>query len=101
MDLLGQETVKPQKSKGKKVVLTLLIISVILLIISIALIYTLKSNVTKSLGLAVNGKDAQITEDLLIQDSSSKTYIYIEKLTDLIGYDYIKGRIFRIWRRQG
>lgn len=96
MDLLGQETVKPQKSKGKKVVLTLLIISVILLIISIALIYTLKSNVTKSLGLAVNGKDAQITEDLLIQDSSSKTYIYIEKLTDLIGYDYIKGRIFRI-----
>ena len=96
MDLLGQETVKPQKSKGKKVVLTLLMISVILLIISIALIYTLKSNVTKSLGLAVNGKDAQITEDLLIQDSSSKTYIYIEKLTDLIGYDYIKGRIFRI-----
>ena len=66
-------------------VLTLLIISVILLIISIALIYTLKSNVTKSLGLAVNGKDAQITEDLLIQDSSSKTYIYIEKLADLIG----------------
>ena len=89
MDLLGQETVKPQKSKGKKVVLTLLIISVILLIISIALIYTLKSNVTKSLGLAINGKDAQITEDLLIQDSSSKTYIYIEKLADLMA-DFTK-----------
>lgn len=91
MNLLGQQTVKPQESKGKKIVLTLLIISVILLIISIALIYILKSNVTKKLGLAVNGKDVQITEDLLIQDSAGKTYIYIEKLADLIGYDYITG----------
>ena len=33
MDLLGQETVKPQKSKGKKIVLILLAISIVLLII--------------------------------------------------------------------
>lgn len=96
MDLLGQETVKPQKSKGKKIVLTLLIISIILLIILIILIYALKSNVTKSLSVYVNGNPVQIVENLFIQDEKEKTYISIEELTDLVGYDYFKGRIFRI-----
>ena len=49
MDLLGQEynnAPKP-KSKGKKVVLNLLIVSIILLVVVIALIYLLKGSQPK------------------------------------------------------
>lgn len=96
MDLLGQETVKQQKSKGKKIVLTLLIISIITLIVLILLLYALKLNASKSLTIFVNGRNIQILENLFTQDEKENTYINIEMLTDLVGYDYFKGRIFRI-----
>ena len=56
MDLLGQEynnAPKP-KSKGKKVVLNLLIVSIILLVVVIALIYLLKGSQPKKASLYVN-----------------------------------------------
>lgn len=96
MDLLGQETAKPQKSKGKKIVLTLLIISIITLVILILLLYVLKSNVSNTLTLYINGKNVQIVENLFMQDEKENTYINMELLADLVGYDYFKGRIFRI-----
>lgn len=91
MDLLGQETVKPQKSKGKKIVLTLLIISIVLLVIVIILLYALKLNVSKTLTLSINGVNAQITDNLLIQDEKGNTYINIEEISDLVGYDFLEG----------
>lgn len=91
MDLLGQETIKPQKSKGKKIVLTLLIISIVLLVVLLILLYALKSNVSKALTLSVNGKNAQIADDLLIQDENENTYINIETVADLVGYDFLEG----------
>lgn len=96
MDLLGQETVKQQKSKGKKIVLTLLIISIITLIVLILLLYALKLNASKSLTLSVNGKNVQIAENLFMQDEKGNTYVNIKMIADLVGYDYIKGRIFRV-----
>lgn len=91
MDLLRQETAKPQKSKGKKIVLTLLIISIVLLVVLLILLYALKSNVRKSLTLSINGKNAQIADDLLIQDEKENTYINIEAVADLVGYDFLEG----------
>lgn len=91
MDLLGQETVKPQKSKGKKVVLTLLIISIILLILSLIGIFILRTNEKKKIRLIVNGKEFEITENTLIQDDKGKTYIAIDNLANMLQYDYLKG----------
>jgi flagellar basal body-associated protein FliL len=91
MDLLGQETVKPQKSKGKKIVLILLAISIVLLIISLVLIYTLKSSVSKKLTLSVNDKESQISQTLLIQDETGKRYISMKEVAGLVAYDYFEG----------
>ena len=91
MDLLGQETVKPQKSKGKKIVLILLAISIVLLIISLVLIYTLKSSVSKKLSLSVNDKESQISQTLLIQDETGKRYISMKEVAGLVAYDYFEG----------
>lgn len=91
MDLLGQENSKEQKSQGKKIVLTLLIIASILLIVILIAMFTLQGNKEKTLGLKINGKDTKISENMLISDESGNTYISIEELAQLIGYDYIKG----------
>ena len=64
MDLLGQEynnAPKP-KSKGKKVVLNLLIVSIILLVVVIALIYLLKGSQPKKASLYVNNESKTVID---------------------------------------
>lgn len=91
MDLLGQETEKKQETKGKKVVRFLLILSVILLIISLAIMYVLSMNKTKTLTMTVNNNNIKITENLLVSTDDGVTYISVEQLSKLIGFDYVKG----------
>ncbi|MBQ3145187.1 MAG: WG repeat-containing protein [Clostridia bacterium] len=91
MDLLSQQNQQKQKSKGQKIVLLLLIVSIILLIISMVAIFLLQSNKTKTLGLNVNGNDYLIQENMLISGKNAKTYISIESVATLSGYDYIEG----------
>lgn len=89
MDLLGKEI--PQKqSKGKKTVLMLIILSIILLVISVVAIFLLQSNKTKTLKLNVNGKDAAIQQNMFISNNET-TYISLQSVANLVGYDYIKG----------
>ena len=89
MDLLGTETPKKQQSKGKKIVLILLIIAIILLIISMIAIFALKSNKSTTLTLYANGNNVTISQDMLITGENGKLYMSIEKLANVIGYDYI------------
>lgn len=88
MDLLGREP--KQEVKGKKTVLTLLIISIILLILILVMIYALKGQTQKTLGLNINGQDVQIAENMLISNDQG-TYISLEKLSSYLGYDYLRG----------
>lgn len=90
MDLLGQEVQNTKKSKGKKVVLILLILSIVLLVISVLAIFLLGSNETKELGLNVNGKDIAIQQNMFVSNNEI-TYISIQSVANLVGYDYIKG----------
>ena len=89
MDLLSQKYNNPKpKSKGKKVVLTLLIISIILLVILIALIYLLKGSQPKKTGLYVNEEKKDFVEGLIIDNSTDgKKYISLKDAAPLIGYE--------------
>ena len=91
MNLLEQEMQKKQEPKGKKIVLTLLIICIILLVTSMIAIYLLKSNKTVTLSLNVNDKDIIIQEKMLVTGENGKTYMSIGTLANIVGYDYIKG----------
>ena len=92
MDLLGQEIQNNKQSKGKKIVLTLLIISIFLLITLILGVLMLKSNSNKTtLGLNVNGQNIPIDNIMLINDENGKTYISIQNVAKLVGNNYIEG----------
>lgn len=88
MDLLGREP--KQEVKGKKTVLMLLIISIILLILILVMIYALKGQTKKTLGLNINGQDVQIAENMIISNDQA-TYISLEGLSSYLGYDYLRG----------
>lgn len=94
MDLLGQEynnAPKP-KSKGKKVVLNLLIVSIILLVVVIALIYLLKGSQPKKASLYVNNESKTVISGLIINDEASgKKYVSLKDVASLIGYEYQNG----------
>ncbi len=91
MDLLGQEPPKKQKTNGQKVVLMLLITSIVLSIFIIIMIFALQGNKTKTLGLNIDGKDVQITQNMLISDESGVNYISLQQLSTSIGYNYLRG----------
>lgn len=91
MDLLGQEPPKKQKTNGQKIVLMLLITSIVLSIFIIIMIFALQGNKTKTLGLNIDGKDVQITQNMLISDDSGVNYISLQQLSTSIGYNYLRG----------
>ena len=91
MDLLGQETHKKQKTNGQKIVLMLIITLVILSIFILVMIFALGSNKTKKLGLFINGTNIQISEGMLISNEDGINYISLQKLSTLIGYNYLRG----------
>lgn len=90
MNLLDQE-VKKEEPKGKKIILILLIIAVILLIISISIMVLLYGNQPKSLILSIDGSNVTIDADLLTTDEKGTNYISIQKISRLIGYEYLTG----------
>ncbi len=92
MTLLDQEVNnKPEAPKGKKIVLILLILAIILLIVVIAMMFVLSQNQAKALTLSVNGSNVAIENDLLITSENGTNYVSIEKMSKLLGYDYLKG----------
>lgn len=91
MDLLGNEPQKKQKTNGQKIVLMLLITSIVLSIFILIMIFALQGNKTKTLGLTIDDKDVQITENMLISDENGVNYISLQQLSTSIGYNYLRG----------
>ncbi len=91
MDLLEQGTQNKKESKGKKIVLTLLIISIVLLISLLIAIFLLKQEKTNILTMKVNDIDTTIKEGMLISDEAGKKYISIEEIAPLTEYGYLRG----------
>ena len=82
---------KPQNN-SKKVVLAAIIASVVLLFFVIILKAAIKNKTPKELSLIINGNKINIEEGLLITKSENgPTYIAIENISKVTGYDYIEG----------
>lgn len=90
MSLLDQE-VKKEKSKGKNIVLLLLIISVLLLIFAIVAMVALSGKTTKQLILSINDENIKIEDGLLTEDEDGVLYISIQKIANKLGYNYNTG----------
>lgn len=90
MDLLRDEMEKKPQSKGKKLVLILLIISVILLIAVIVLLQFLSNKAisNRKYTLAINGQIVELTEGLIIADLENNKYISLEEIAKYMGYIY-------------
>lgn len=92
MDLLGQELNNKKKmATSKKIVLVSLIVCIVLLVLILVLMFLMRSNQTKSLTLIINGEDIQISNNILISDDNGIAYISLEQLSELIGYEYLRG----------
>lgn len=89
MDLLNENKYqKPQEPKGKKVILVLLILSIILAIAVVCAMVYIETNRVPEKKLQIDGQEIEITEELLLQDSTGNQYIGLKELSDLLGYEY-------------
>jgi len=95
MDLLGQNTQKKEKSKGQKMILILLVLLISILIIMISALFLLKSDGNNKNTLTVifnnNNIPMQNYPDMVITDENQKLYISIKDVTELLGYEYLRG----------
>ena len=92
MDLLGQELNKREKMPiSKKIVLMSLILCIILLVIILIVMFLMSGQQTKALTLTIDGNNVQIANNLLITDENGITYISLEQISELIGYNYLRG----------
>ena len=91
MDLLGQETNKKEKSNAQKLVLMLLIFSIIVAFFIIVMIIALQGKNTEELGMIVNGKEVELTQDMIYSDGKGNNYISLQRLSALIGCNYLRG----------
>ena len=93
MDLLNDnKNKKPQKTKGQKIVLTLLIISIILCIVIGALIFTLDKGVLETrYTMILNGQTISENDIGLLQLEDGSKYISIKKMCSKLEYDYYNG----------
>ena len=89
MDLLN-ENIEPKvkEPKGKKTVLVLLILSIVLVIGIIILMVYLQANKVVPETLFINGEQKEIKADLLVSDVSGNRYISLKDLADMLEYEY-------------
>ena len=90
MSLLDQE-VKRQEPKGKKLVLAMLILSVILLILALVAMFAIGETKPKTLSLSINGTNVKLDDTILTTDENGVYYISLQKIASQIGYVYNTG----------
>ena len=92
MDLLGQDTQKKQKSNAQKIVLFLLIFSIFALLMTIVMMSAISGKGTKKeLTISIDGTDVKMEQGLLTTDEKGTNYISIQKISKLIGFNYVAG----------
>lgn len=89
MDLLNEKREQPEeKSKGKKIVLILLIFSIIGAIGIGILISFLKANKVIPNTLYINGEKKEISNTLFVSDKNGNKYMNLKELAELLGYKF-------------
>lgn len=89
MDLLNQNQYeKPKQTTGKKMVITLLILSVIAIVAIIAIMAYIAANTEVKDTLYINDVQQEITGELIVSDAQGIQYISLKDLSTLLGYEY-------------
>ena len=85
MESWGTEEVKKKESDiARKIIIGMIILLVIIIVTIIALLYSIKEN---QFTILINGKTIANNNNLLI-NIDNDTYVSIEKLAQLLGYEY-------------
>ena len=93
MDLLGEEKKKTKKTKGQKIVLVLLIISIVLcLAIGGIMFYLWLQGENREYTLAINGRLVSADKIGVFVDENDKEYIALRNLATELGYKYYNGK---------
>jgi len=90
MELYDEDDLK-KGQKGKKIVVSLLMVSVVLLVILVIAIAIVPKNIEIKTTLVLNGKQVAIPEGLFYTDEDGTVYISIKDFASLIGYEYYRG----------
>lgn len=89
MDLLNENKIQqPQEPKGKKVVLSLLIVAIILAVVIVALMIFLEANKVIPNTLYINQKEYTDVNNIIIADTEGNKYISLRELAEEIDYEY-------------
>lgn len=89
MDILNEKQYQqPEAPKGKNVILTLLIISVILAIAIIIEMVYLEANKVIPATLIINGQQIEFSAEFIIKDGNGDEYISLKDLAKIVGYTY-------------
>lgn len=93
MDLLNENSKnKPKKTKGQKIILSLLIISIILCFVIAGILVLLKYKpVKKTYKIELNGKTIENNEIGLLKLEDESKMISIKAICNLLGFDYFNG----------
>ena len=91
MDLLSEEK-KEQENKGRKIVITALIASVVLIILVLVLILVLQQQENVRMKLMVNGKSTAFGPSFTITDENQGiNFFSIRQVAGLTGYNFFNG----------
>lgn len=93
MNLL-EENKKPDKTKGQKIILGLLITSVILLLLTIGIIvYFIVTNpkTMQVIKYKIDNVDVQTSQEFLISTTDGDNYVELKELAKLLNYNYFNG----------
>ena len=88
MDLLQENKKKKKKTKGQKIVLTSLIVTIILFVAIVAILFWLKFKVDKKEIVKVDKNEYTYTVMGLVKLEDGTCYIPIKNLTDILGTTY-------------
>lgn len=93
MDLLGEGKKKPKKTKGQKIVLILLIISIVLcIVIGGILLYLSLQGKNKDYTFVINGRLVSTSRLGLYIDENNNKYISLRGIANELGYKYYNGK---------
>lgn len=89
MDLLNENQYQqPKPVKGKKMIITLLILSIIAVIAVLIMMIYIEANKEVGYTLFVNTEQKEISAELIVSDNQGNQYISLKELTELLGYEY-------------
>jgi len=85
-----QENTKKGMNLSSKILVGIIVCIILIIILLFILILNMNNNTT-TFGIYVDGKKVDISKEALLSTSENTTYINIEEVSKLVGYEYHEG----------